>query len=578
MHEHHSTPPDAGNGATVATDVVFPLGPGRPPLRMSASADDVDLESLAIRVAEESGRLRQYQLTAIEQTARGWANKAAQLVNLPTGCGKTRTALALVALTLAKGERVLWLAHRGELLRQPADDVRRLYPELAHLIGVVKAERRDYRARLVFASIQTVTRQRHLDAVLEGGPFGLVVYDECHHSVSDANIALLNRLSESSRRFLGLTATVERGDKQSLDVFWSLAFSLPITQALAEGHLTPPRIVIDRIEGVDMDALKAEFTDEGQIDYAGLGDYLITREVVPHTVSAIGRHAAQRRGVVFCCSVRQAVLTSERLNYEGIPSAWLSGETPAGERAALIASHRAGGTRWLVNCDVLTEGYDDSTIDAIVLARPASSKPIYLQAVGRGLRRHPGKADCLILDVAGASDEHDLLQAPTLTPGREAQARKGGSGAPGRTEGAGLFNKRERTEFFWLELKGLSTEVHVAAYGAKGTIAIVRHADGAWSTFELPRDAKPRTLASRVSAEEAQAFGDDAIRRGGSLTWRLASPASDYNKQDVAPTGAQSSILRREGLTAETRAEASRLITAIRARESLIRLGIARAA
>lgn len=376
--------------------------------------------------------LRPYQEAAVEAVRRRYgAGHRAALVVLPTGTGKTRTALAMAARVIARGKRVLWLAHRTELIDQPVETWRAV-PEFANVgsAGAVIAERDENAARLVCASVQTLARGDRLDRVLAHGLFEVVVVDEAHHSAAGQWRNVLARLDEAAtaaavRRpwWLGLTATPERTDRADLSGLWGEepAYVYTYQEAIADGYLCRPRFEVERL---DLDASTAELLDKASKagDEAEMARLLLRAGVVAHTVRSMQQHAAGRRCLVFTADVVQAQETAASLTAAGIRAAVVSGETPKVQRKAILRAFSRGEVDALCNCAVLTEGTDLPACDGIVMARPFSSKPLYVQSVGRGLRLYPGKADCLVLDLVGASQEHSMIMAAALLPPPESDA------------------------------------------------------------------------------------------------------------------------------------------------------------
>jgi superfamily II DNA or RNA helicase len=200
-----------------------------------------------------------------------------------------------------------------------------------------------------------------------------------------------------------------------------------------------------------------------------------------------------RRGVVFTVSVSQAEATATALTSAGIPSACVHVDLDDEERARILRAHRRGEIRVVTNCAVLTEGYDDAGIDLIVVARPTRSKPLYCQMVGRGIRLSPGKEDRLVIDVAGASEEHDLITAAALLEGDDARENKKGrpTGPSSRSIYAGMFAERGRSPYAWLPVPGLDRPVVVLGAGRHGMIALLSEGDDRWSAVHLVRDREP---------------------------------------------------------------------------------------
>lgn len=370
--------------------------------------------------------LRPYQEQAMDAVrARYREGQRAALVVLPTGTGKTRTALTMAAAAIQRGKRVLWLAHRTELIDQPVDAWRAL-PELARAgsAGVVMAGRNDAGADLVCASVQTLTRGGRLDAVLSHGLPSLVVVDEAHHSSAGQWADVLGALDLAAEKvgqhppwWLGLTATPERTDRADLSAIWGStpAYVYTYQDAVDEGYLCPPRFVVDRLPLDDeTEALLATASEQG--DDAKIAKLLLKAGVVAHTVEAMHRAGAEgRAAMIFTADVEQAELTAAALNEDGTWRARaVSGQTPKPQRRAILRAFKRGEIDVIANCAVLTEGTDLPRCDCIVAARPFSSKPLYVQGVGRGLRLHPGKEDCLVVDLSGASEEHTLIMAAAL--------------------------------------------------------------------------------------------------------------------------------------------------------------------
>lgn len=372
--------------------------------------------------------LRPYQAAAIDSARRMIAEKRARgepgraLIVLPTGCGKTHTALTLIerAMSADPAMRVLWLAHRAELLTQPAQALAR-QPATAWMsrcAGILDGTRKRFDRRITFASEATI--KRSLATYLEHGAPGLIVVDEAHHSAAGGYSKTMQALEDVGARdgrapeWIGLTATPERNDGLSLAPWWGdvPAFAYGITDALADGYLCPPVFIDEQLE-VDEDA-QTEMAALGDLAESDrLGDLLMEQGVVDATVEAMAKHLAKSPqtgkpvpSLVFCASKKQAAATTDALKAAGWRAGLLLGDMNAGPRAALLADFQHYNVDAIVNVAVLTEGTDLPRCGAIVAARPFRSKPLWLQAVGRGLRLYPGKEACHVVDLAGAHKEH----------------------------------------------------------------------------------------------------------------------------------------------------------------------------
>jgi hypothetical protein len=133
-----------------------------------------------------------------------------------------------------------------------------------------------------------------------------------------------------------------------------------------------------------------------------------------HIIEAVQAQAAARKILVFVPTVYMAHLMAKEFRNAQIPAEAIDGETPIDDRRATLVRFRAGETRVLINCAVFVEGYDEPSIDCVLIARPTKSKVLYTQMIGRGTRPYPGKANCLILDLVGATSRHDLLSMSAL--------------------------------------------------------------------------------------------------------------------------------------------------------------------
>lgn len=351
--------------------------------------------------------LRPYQEDAI--TASLTSAYQRQLIVLSTGMGKTITGLALAR---KMDTRTLWLAHREELITQPAKSLKLVWPEASS--GIVKADLNQYMRQVVFASIQSAQQERRA-AQLVSERFGLVVVDEAHHALSPGYVALLEQLGcmrEGGPKLLGLTATPERSDNGALsDVFQGIVFQVGITTAIAGGYLVAPT-VLERAINVDLDKVTVARGDFGakQLDIA-----LMQAGIVGEIAAAYEEQCAGRRKtLIFVVSVAQAEAVALELRKRGHRVASVSGETAAEDRRRTLAKLKSGEIECVVNCMVLTEGFDEPSVDCIILARPTQSKPLMIQQVGRGLRLFPNKTDCLVIDMVGASRRNTMVQAAVL--------------------------------------------------------------------------------------------------------------------------------------------------------------------
>lgn len=320
--------------------------------------------------------LRDYQAEAIDATREAvHAGARAPLIVCPTGGGKTKIAATISRRHISRGGRVLWLAHRSELVQQAAS---RLVADGVPSLRVIQAGRciGDDGA-LTVASIQTLRAKTWRDRL---PPATLVVFDEAHHYVADEWGEIANHYAAALR--IGLTATPERGDGTPLgDLFDHLVSVSSVRALIDQGHLVPCIVYAPE-------------------------DYRAQLSATP--LEAYRAHGEGRTAIVFCSNVNHAEETAAQFSAAGIPSASLDGKTARGKRAALLEQHRAGAIRVLTNVAVLTEGYDDPGVSVCILARGCEHTGTFLQIVGRVLRPATNKTHAVLIDLRGAVHRHGL--------------------------------------------------------------------------------------------------------------------------------------------------------------------------
>ena len=355
--------------------------------------------------------LRDYQTKAIHAI---WDNLDRHVAaSLPTGSGKSHIIAELCRKALQEypGTRVLVLAHVKELLEQNAEKIRLHWPGAP--VGIYCAGLRSRQVDFItVASIQSVHKH---GALL--GSFDLIIVDEAHR-IPHGSEGIYHRLfhSQPEAKIVGLTATpyrlggglIHQGDDALFD---ALVCEILTGDLVAQGHLSPIRSRPGS-EQADLDGVHTragEFvTDE--MNAAFDQDHLTTA-----VVQDILKHAAGRTSImVFCCSVDHCHHVAGALRTAGEASVRVvTGETPSWERAETIAAFKAKSCRVLVNCDVLTTGFDAPNTDCIVLLRATKSPGLYVQIIGRGLRKADGKTDCLLLDYGSNVERHGPIDSVT---------------------------------------------------------------------------------------------------------------------------------------------------------------------
>ena len=358
--------------------------------------------------------LRPYQQQARERIHAEWENGHTRtLLVLPTGTGKTIVFASVAADQVRAGDRVLILAHRGELLEQAADKLQR---STGLVSAVEKADATCLNTwfRVVVGSVQTLQRTARLER-FSHDYFGTIIIDEAHHAITDGYRRILDYFDHA--RVLGVTATPDRGDMRNLgEVFDSLAFEYKLTDAIKEGYLC--RIMAQTIP-LKLDI--SSVTMSGG-DYA-VGDLGTALDPYLEQIAAeMAQRCKGRKTVVFLPLIKTSQKFRDLLNSHGFRAAEVNGQST--DRKEVLADFDAGKYNVLCNSMLLTEGWDCPSVDCVVVLRPTKVRSLYSQMVGRGTRLSPGKTDLLLLDFLWMTDKHELCRPADLVCEDRAVARQ----------------------------------------------------------------------------------------------------------------------------------------------------------
>lgn len=348
--------------------------------------------------------LRPYQQQARDRIHAEWdAGHTRTLLVLPTGTGKTIVFASVAADQVRAGDRVLILAHRGELLEQAADKLQR---STGLVSAVEKAESTclDSWFRVVVGSVQTLQRTARLERFPQDY-FGTIIIDEAHHAITDGYRRILDYFSGA--KVLGVTATPDRGDMRNLgEVFDSLAFEYKLTDAIKEGYLC--KIMAQTIP-LQLDITSVTMSGG---DYA-VGDLGTALDPYLEQIAAeMARRCKSRKTVVFLPLIKTSQKFRDLLNTYGFRAAEVNGQSE--DRREVLADFDAGKYNVLCNSMLLTEGWDCPSVDCVVVLRPTKVRSLYSQMVGRGTRLAEGKTDLLLLDFLWMTDKHELCRPADL--------------------------------------------------------------------------------------------------------------------------------------------------------------------
>jgi superfamily II DNA or RNA helicase/SAM-dependent methyltransferase/SOS-response transcriptional repressor LexA len=322
------------------------------------------------------------------------------LVVLATGLGKTWLA-AFDAVRMG-ARRILFVAHREEILGQAAATFVRILPRKR--VGYYTGRSRDADVDVLCASVQTLAKSEHLERFAPQH-FDYVVIDEFHHAAASTYRRLLTHFAPSF--LLGLTATPDRTDQSDILSLCddNLVYSCHLFAGIQAGLLAPFHYHGIQDESVDYREVPWR---NGRFDPELLTNKLATLARARHALR-VWRAKAQQRTLAFCVSTRHADFMAEQFTRAGVSAAAVYAGSVLGRAEALEKLH-AGKLQVVFSVDLFNEGVDLPSIDTVMMLRPTESKILFLQQLGRGLRRSEGKQHLVVLDFIG--NHHSFLQKP----------------------------------------------------------------------------------------------------------------------------------------------------------------------
>lgn len=358
--------------------------------------------------------LRPYQQEAKDAIFDQWASGVNKtLLVLPTGCGKTIVFAKVTEDCVRNGDRVLILAHRGELLEQAAD---KILQTTGLNCAVEKAEQSCLGSwfRITVGSVQSLMRETRLARFPEEY-FDTIIIDEAHHCISDSYQRVLGHFPEA--KVLGVTATPDRGDMKNLgQVFESLAYEYTLPKAIKEGYLSPIKAVTIPLR-VDLTGVGVQ---SGDFKAGDLGTAL--DPYLEQIASEMENYCMEKKTVVFLPLVKTSQKFRDILVSYGFRAAEVNGESQ--DRVEVLRDFAAGKYNVLCNSMLLTEGWDCPDVDCVVVLRPTKVRSLYCQMVGRGTRLAPGKDHLLLLDFLWHTERHELCHPAHLICENEEVAQK----------------------------------------------------------------------------------------------------------------------------------------------------------
>lgn len=397
-------------------------------------------------------KLRDYQNRAVEGILKAWENCRKVLVVLPTGCGKTIVLAEVIRrlLTERPGHAMV-LAHREELVTQAADKIAKVTGfeceiEMGERVVVGMMGEMP---PVVVSSVQTQNsgnegeeRMRRFNPK----DYSVLIIDEAHHATSPTYKKSIGWFLENNPdcRLLGVTATPDRADELALgSVFEQTAAVYDVADAIRDGWLVPIEQKLVTVGTLDFSKIKVS---SGDFTQGELAEVMEDERNLHEVAAPVLEILKDKRAIIFAATVKQAEKLAEIINRGGLRADSINGKTPKDERRQKLQDFREGRIQFMVNVGVLTEGFDDAGVEAVVMARPTKSRALYAQMIGRAtrpaaeiaaklgeinsdsseatltLRREmiakSSKPSCLVLDFAGNSGRHKLMTAADILGGK----------------------------------------------------------------------------------------------------------------------------------------------------------------
>lgn len=341
--------------------------------------------------------LRDYQQEAIDNLKKMREDgKTIALLYHATGVGKTITAATDAK---AVGGRTLFLVNALKLASQAKETFAKVWPEAT--LGEYTGSQKDITQTVIFATVQSISKDLEKFSPTD---FDYLIVDECHHAAANTYQKIFTYFHP--KFILGLTATPERSDGEDmLELFQNVAHKMDLKTAVERGVLVPIRCI--RVKtNIDLTDVRINGIKYNSQD---LESKLFIPERNQLIVDTYLKYVNGKKTVIFCASVDHAAEIAKLLRDNGVKAEAVSGRDRVEVREKILKDYETGSTNVLCACDLLNEGWDSPHTTVLFMARPTMSKTIYLQQLGRGTRRCPGKEDLLVVDFV---DNANMFNMP----------------------------------------------------------------------------------------------------------------------------------------------------------------------
>lgn len=332
------------------------------------------------------------------------------MYQLPTGGGKSVVIQDIISKVL-KGDqafnpnKILIAIHKRELIFQMYRRLKKEGVDVGYLIG---ADQENVGAKVLVASIMTLTRDARLEELLKT-KYDFVVIDEAHHARSSSYDKVLSALKGNvpTMRLFGVTATPYRNDNKELDEHFNVLIKGPSIQRLqSEGYLCKSKTYLMNLDNLEIEVKKAG----KDYNISELSLFMRNPELVKKAVQMYKDKADGKQMLVFCVDIKHLKQVKQGYIDAGYTKiASITGNTPTDKRAEIVDKFAKGELDIIVSVETITEGVDLPNTKVIQFLRPTTSLVLYLQMGGRGLRPKDDKSDLIVLDIANVSKEHGVL-------------------------------------------------------------------------------------------------------------------------------------------------------------------------
>ena len=364
-------------------------------------------------------KLYQHQLALLKELSESYKHgHKSVVIQAPTGLGKSVIAGYLADKLHQAGKKVLFLVHLKELIEQLGNTCQRFLIPYGYISASLPA---NPSATIQIGSTQTIIARKDNISFIPDW----IIWDEFHHAPSKTGLALIETYKElnPSLKITGLTATPQRLDGKGLKTVADHLIKGPTTKWLIDNEYLSDFDVYVPPQKIDFSKVKVT---AGDYNKKALEDTMDGSEVYGDVVDHYLRYVSGKQAICFCVSIKHSIELQNLFRARGVNAVHIDGQISKADRQRAVSRFEKGEVQVLTNCNLISEGFDVPNCNAIFLVRPTKSLAMYLQQVGRGLRKAEDGSKCSIFDHVGNVEEHGLpdeIREWTL----EGQKKKKGS-------------------------------------------------------------------------------------------------------------------------------------------------------